>query len=452
MSKESILNNIDSLKCIPVVGHLIQKEDGSYYMGGHDFEIDENCNFKSLTVPYGFVVENTYDFEVVKEYDTEVEYLTTNIVLWTGVYPELMSAVYSDDFYFNQSMEIDLEDGQYRPYEEDSNYTELLEWTYKKLCLLGKADDKSSIEHTEPCFIEAKVIPFSYTEQFNKCFSELKSSYKAEILNNKEVGLKKTKINEILKKFSVKVDDLNFEITDVMTEEELTNKLTEFTESKNDETKRFSYTYRQKASVLDNEISKKSTDEYDSDGNFIKETYCYLLDFDDKYVYFIASVYTKDSYERSTYRCIYSFDEKSVSVKLDDVCEKVIQGYVTPDEQNQLDEMRKSYSLMKEDYEELKSFKLEKETKELKEKKELLYSNFEEILCDNEEYKKLKENDSDLSLEDVENTCYCLVGKLNLNFSKKDDEDKKPVTLSFGIEDDDMKDIPYGGLFEKYGN
>lgn len=177
MSKENVLRNLSTLNYVPVVGHIIEKEDGSKYMGGHDYIITEDWEFKTLTVPYGVVKNDSFDFEMVDEYGTQVEYLTAEVILWIGRYPELKEAIYSEDFYFNQSMELNLENGNYRPYAEDSNYTELLDWTYSALCLLGKADNKSSEEHTEPCFIESKVVPMQYNfaqEEFTKVMGELK--------------------------------------------------------------------------------------------------------------------------------------------------------------------------------------------------------------------------------------------------------------------------------------
>lgn len=178
MSKENVIKNSPTLKYAPVVGHLIKNEDGSLYMGGHDVEIDDDWNMKSACVPYGVVTNDDFGFEMVEEYGEQVEYMTANVILWTGRYPELMEAIYADDFYFNQSMELSL--SQYRPYEEDSNYMELLDWTYSALCMLGKADDKNSVEHTEPCFIESKIVPIQYS--FSKSdFSESMAEMKKEL-------------------------------------------------------------------------------------------------------------------------------------------------------------------------------------------------------------------------------------------------------------------------------
>ena len=176
MSKENVVKNSSTLHYAPVVGHLIKKEDGSLYMGGHDWEIDEDYNIKSVCVPYGVVTNDEFEFEMVDEYGTEVEYMTAKVVLWTGRYPELMEAIYNEDIYFNQSMELSVE--QYRQYEEDSNYIELLDWTYSALCMLGRADDKKSVEHTEPCFIESKIIPYSFDKSD---FAEEMSKMKEEL-------------------------------------------------------------------------------------------------------------------------------------------------------------------------------------------------------------------------------------------------------------------------------
>lgn len=220
MSKENIIKNSSTLHYAPVVGHLIQKEDGSLYMGGHDWTIDENCNFKSICVPYGVVTMDDFDFEEVDEYGEKVEYMTANVVLWTGRYPELMDAIYSEDIFFNQSMEISVE--QYRPYEEDSNYTELLDWTYSALCMLGKADDKDSPEHTEPCFIESKILPYNFSKtEFADTMSEMKQEL-AFYFEKKGVEEAVEEIKDIVMEETPEVEEPIVEdiVEDVVVEEE----------------------------------------------------------------------------------------------------------------------------------------------------------------------------------------------------------------------------------------
>lgn len=227
MSKENIQRCLPTLSYAPVVGHLIDKLDddgnptGEKYMGGHDYYIDENWNLKSACVPYGVVKADSFDFEIVKEYEDEIEteYLTAEIILWTGRYPELMEAIYAEDFYFNQSMEISVE--EYRNYEEDSNYIELVDFTYSALCLLGKADDKNSIEHTEPCFVESKVIPIQYSierDEFSKVMGELKSEL-AFYFNKDSEGKEETFVEDTKNEVTETVEEVIEETTDEVVEE-----------------------------------------------------------------------------------------------------------------------------------------------------------------------------------------------------------------------------------------
>ena len=227
MSKENIQRCLPTLSYAPVVGHLIDKLDedgnptGEKYMGGHDYYIDDDWNLKSACVPYGVVKADSFDFETVKEYEDEIEteYLTAEVVLWTGRYPELMEAIYSDDFYFNQSMEINV--SEFRPYEEDSNYTELTDFTYSALCLLGKADDKTSPEHTEPCFVESKVIPVQYSlekEEFSKVMGELKNEL-AFYFNKDNTDGKEDEVVENEKEEVIEtVEEVNEESTEEVVE------------------------------------------------------------------------------------------------------------------------------------------------------------------------------------------------------------------------------------------
>lgn len=183
ISKEDVENAIPSAYYCPVVGHIrvAVDTDGNehLYMGSHDFEITDDWEIKDVTRPYGVIVENSEGWETVDEHGKDVEYLTFNAILWTGRYPELNEAAYSEEVLFNQSMEINIDN--YRPFEEDSNYWEVLGFSFSAFCLLGKADEGSTnghtdeAEHTEPAFISAKVVPYEFgLDEFKKEFSLLK--------------------------------------------------------------------------------------------------------------------------------------------------------------------------------------------------------------------------------------------------------------------------------------
>ena len=182
IGKDRVEENLNTLNYVPVVGHLFKDEDGKYRLGGHDCAFDDNFNLVSLCVPFGVVVENSFEWETVNEYGIDVEYLTAKAVLWTGRYSDLKEAIYSDEIYFNQSMELNVQ--EYRPLEQDSNYIELLDFSFDALCLLNKSDKPE--ENVTPCFINAKVEPINFSaDDFVAKFNELKEAVK-ECFNQKE--------------------------------------------------------------------------------------------------------------------------------------------------------------------------------------------------------------------------------------------------------------------------
>lgn len=198
ISKEDTINAIPSAYYCPVVGHIrVYVDDNGVehaYMGSHDFDITDDWKIKDVTRPYGVIVEGSENWEVVDEHGVDVEYLTFNAILWVGRYPELSEAAYSDEILFNQSMEINI--NNYRPLEEDSNYWEVLGFTFSAFCLLGKADENSTnghtdkdMEHTEPAFISARVEPYAFSlDEFKKEFSLLKDKISKFVTINENEG------------------------------------------------------------------------------------------------------------------------------------------------------------------------------------------------------------------------------------------------------------------------
>lgn len=172
--KDVVETHLNSLNYAPVVAHLFKDENGEYRIGGHDMYIDwEDWSVKSLCVPFGVVKADTFEWETVNEYGTDVEYLTCEAILWTGRYPELKETIYSENVWFNQSMEIEAK--QYRPLEEDSNFMEILDFEFSALCLLYKSDNRE--ENIEPCFMSADVTPINFSaDDFAIKMNEMKQA------------------------------------------------------------------------------------------------------------------------------------------------------------------------------------------------------------------------------------------------------------------------------------
>ena len=485
VSKEELDKALPSLNYLPVVGklHEVINENGEvvgHYFGGHDYTITDDLQVKMLTVPYGVVLDGTAKYETVQEYGKDVEYITTEAYLWTGRYPEMKDAIYSDETWFAQSAELTFE--EWRPWEENSMYTELLGINFSALCLLGKSDDPE--KNTEPCFISAKVEPinnFSLSmenEQFGQLMSEMREQLAAsfEYINNSEKGgttLTQNERDAIFEKFSLTATDVDFAITEDMTAEELTGKLEAFAaaqkpaEEKPEDTAAFeqeagsgeepaddgaaefdadkpeqeealfSMTYREKRKCLSDLCASMSNAKYDEEGHIEEETYCYLDDFDDEHMYFTACHYTKDSYEEKAYRISYEFADGNAAVKGE--AEEVFQKWLTAEEIKKLDEE-------KEQLNSLIQFKAEVEKKDYEAKADNLLASFKDV-SSLEEFEAIKndiENGESKDLSVFETRLFALRGK-QVKF-----EAQQQSALRVGIDADDKPDHDeYGGLLTR---
>ena len=398
MSKENIQRCLPTLSYAPVVGHLIDKLDedgnptGEKYMGGHDYYIDDDWNLKSACVPYGVVKADSFDFETVKEYEDEIEteYLTAEVVLWTGRYPELMEAIYSDDFYFNQSMEINV--SEFRPYEEDSNYTELTDFTYSALCLLGKADDKTSPEHTEPCFVESKVIPVQYSlerEEFSKVMGELKNELAFYFNKDNTEG----KEDEVVENEKEEVIETVEEVNEESTEEVVENTTEE---------------------TPDAEVNEDTNTE--SENEEVQE------------------------------------DETVVEASVEETVEETVEMSELDSLKAEYEEYKNSHSHTNEEFDELQRYHDNAEFDKIHAERETMLSDEKySVLAENEAFAELKKNMDNYSLADLEKEAKVIfadyvssVGTFSMNDSNK----KSTSKIRFSMKKDTGKTKAYSTLFK----
>lgn len=385
ISKETVDDALPTLFNIPVVGHLYVDEDGKIRAGGHDvvLEKDENgkYKFKAITIPYGTVPQenNVHYEEVTESSGVKNTYLVADIILWTGRYPELLDAIYSDDIYFAQSMEI-----MPSATKKTEAGLEVNKFQFSGLCLLGKSDDKT--KNVSPCFKSARVEPYKFSsdENLGELYAEFKEqlaqSYATvDVVKGGKKALNTETIKKILLEFGLAEDTvLSFEVADEMTEDELREKIKEVYSQDNtagesdageqstdedapqeettateteeqtfsenvdgeehedagqEEVLKFSVnmTYEEKRSALYKALESYSVHD---DRSYL--WYC-LVDFDDSYVYSCFHFAGKDRAEESgTIRIPYSFaDEKAVLDMARN--EKVRQVWLTKEDEDKLE-------------------------------------------------------------------------------------------------------------------
>ena len=146
---------------VPVVAHLMKDDNDRYYVGAHDRKIvlsNKGIDVIDETVPFGVIPEDCNPcMELITERSGEQrQYFSVDIILWTHRYP-IMDASYSDDIYFNQSMEIFFEDS-----EIDGDYIKVNDFSMSALCLLNRSLNPDN--NCEPCFESSRVKKFSIDE------------------------------------------------------------------------------------------------------------------------------------------------------------------------------------------------------------------------------------------------------------------------------------------------
>ena len=190
---------------VPVVAHLMKDDNGRYYVGAHDRKIvlsNEGIDVIDETVPFGVIPEDCNPcMELITERSGEQrQYFSVDIILWTHRYP-IMDASYSDDIYFNQSMEIFFEDS-----EMDGDYIKVNDFSMSALCLLNRSLDPE--KNCEPCFESSRVKKFSIDEnQFKQNFELM-----LEKLKQYELGDEPIQNTDAIKNHDMKGDtkmDLN---------------------------------------------------------------------------------------------------------------------------------------------------------------------------------------------------------------------------------------------------
>lgn len=432
IGKDRVEANLNTLNYVPVVGHLFKDEDGNYRLGGHDYTVDENYNFVSLCVPFGVVMENSFDWEIVNEYGKDVEYLTANAVLWTGRYPDLKEAIYSDDVWFNQSMELNV--GQYRPYEDDSNYTELLEFSFDALCLLNKSDAPE--DNVEPCFISARVEPINFSaDDFTAKLEELKTAINKCFNLKKEGGeLDNTNITEPVVTENA-AEPVIENAVEPQAEPEQTFAISEFQLTANEKWEKIGAAVRSMG-VVTNE----------------SDTWFYLEDFDDNYAYIerCSYNYASDSMTRDYGRVSYVLEDNKATINSN--FEEMRVMWLTLDEANALEEARNNYNNVLAEVETLRPYKLAAEKAERETAENEVFAKYDSHIGSMTEYTELKSKSGEYSIDELERECLILVGKFAMSEPKTESvEPETESTITFALDNTpDTKVSRYGDVYETY--
>jgi hypothetical protein len=389
------------LNYLPIVAHLIERDDGTgVFIGGHDYTIDENWNFKPLTQVVGCVVNDSFEFREIEEYGESVTYLVCKCILYTEHVPELMSAIYSDDVYFGESMEIEVK--QSRPLAEDSNYQEILDFNFLKLCLLGMSDNPE--EHTEPCFISSKVYKPEEFELDNSNFDDVMLKLKEQCADyfalrkeggnamedKKEMELEQEPTVEVAPEVEPEVP--TEEIATTMAQDIASGTVElEASEVVEPEKEEFSMTYQQKLDAVRKAVCSLCDDAHDY----------WAMDCDDNYVY--VEKYSYEDSKEDHFKCPYTLDESNGKVTVGDEWVHIQPRWLTDEEVAALDAMKLEVTA-------LRDFKRDVEDKAHKAECDAVLGEFSD-LNRFESFRDLKAKAYEFSADDLRKECFAIRGQ-----------------------------------------
>lgn len=449
ISKEVFEEAIPTMFNCPVVVRYDREKN---MFGGHDIEVvvsDNTIKVVNATSPIGIVPAGAQWCweDVTEDNDLVRQYLCVEVLFWKRqeAYDHLLEIGSAD-----QSMEVDFVEY----HKDDDGFYVADKICFSAFCLL---------ESVEPCFESASVELFAFKseDEYKRQFALMLDDLREYTEGSKEGD---EQVEELEKVMSAEEEVVEVPAEEAVPAEE-PEEVPVVVEAEADEesapAESFSAaTYRQKFDALVNALSDEVI--RDEEGRIVKETYYWVSDFDDEFVFVERHVWEKGDHDCQYGRFAYAFNEESLEAVLGGEFEKMIVTWLTEAEHEALIQEREaakaeseefaaykeSHSAANEEVEELRTYKAQKEASERETAINELFAQFED-LSDNEEFKQFSESEeiAEMELSAIEDKCFMLRGKATkVEFAHK--SVKLPAINGYA-KDEEGK--PYGGLFEKYG-
>ena len=471
ISKETFEKCIKTMFTCPIVCNYDRESDT---LGGHDVEVvrddDGVLTLVNLTTPVGCIPESSKVFwESVTEDDGTVhEYLCAEALLWKR--QEAYKKI-KDDGITAQSMEISVKDGQ----AKDGVYY-IYDFEFTAFALIG----------VEPCFESASIETFSkdsFKKQLSEMMLELKESFNLVkpskeddnilINHSTEGGEQELDKNELIAKYGIDVEALDFSIDDYSYEEleekfKAISKDIQGSDDTTPESDSAEGTCGDNFALISNVIEEvqRSLSEvkvqrdwgepsrywYVDCDTDICEVYCW--DLEDWLLYGFTYemngdnvVINFESKKRKKY-IIADFDEGEQESPIAQLFTNMENAIASKTEwEAKYQDAAQTISSMTSELESLRKYKNDAEAIALQEEQDAVFAQFED-LSGVDAFEQLKEHCNDYSIDALEDKCYAIRGRQN-TVAKFGYEPKAPKII---VEHRDLiNEEPYGGVFEKYG-
>lgn len=450
ISRDALEKSEDTLDYCPIVVNY-NVEDNTF--GGHDIELvhtDGGLRMINATHPVGVVPQGArHWFETISDESGDHEYFCSEVLLWKRqpAYQKIL-----EDGITAQSMEITVNAGRL----DDGVYI-IDDFEFTALTLLNGEDDI-------PCFESAGLQVFSadeFKQQYSAMMEEFKQSFTdiqqqfAVSDNLAKGGIQDLEEKmELVKEFNINVESLEFNLED-FTVEELREKFAAMQAAEQQE--EFALTAMQLTEEMRRELS---IPQIETDcGTYNRYWY---MDHSDSEVYF------EDCEDWNIYGAPYSMNGDHVVIDYAK-CKRKKCAYVDFDEGDQVFSFAPIVAAVMENMEhkfdtertasEQKYNELNAETEQLRQYKtdriaadraaaeNAVFERFGDQLDGIAEFAALRENCSEMTIEDIEDKCFAILGRQKAVFTVNPQAAPK-----LPVEHREVPSAePYGGLFEKYG-
>lgn len=471
ISEETMTAALPTFQNRPILGHIIQKEDGTYDFSSHDMElIDDPWNEGEKRVRYieqaiGIIPESC---NAHLEYDKEKD--KTYVVVNGWIYEDYGNGA-AEILKEKNGTKVSVELGVKKfSYNVEEKYLEIEDFTFLGVTALGEDIGEGMLGSN------MQVNNFSNKQ------------------NAEKGGEDQMTLEELLEKYNVQKEELNFDIeglegedlekafkehfedetdsgegTDPETDVEVTEETDpagteeveegeeEVTDSEPEDSEE-----EEKQPTTDDELElRRRTNSIEIGG----KTYTFATSLDEiiyaletlvnntyseaDNTYYGVKVYDKyvvmvDYWTGKAYKQSYKVRNGSYSLTGDRV--EVFARYLTKEEEQALDDMRNNYSQMEA---KLNTYIANEEAAK---KEELLQSGDYELIKDQEDFIALKDSMKDYSFEELKAECDQLLlnyVKSGNTFSLKEKTEHKTKRVSIGAKKEESYS-PYGTLFNNY--
>ena len=456
-----------SFKGRPILASIIKTDKGDYEFHSHDMTLDEDGNLEYIEQPVGVISQLK---EPYLEYDKEQD--KTYLMVEGHIFEDYSKAaeILQRRKTCRCSVEIAVEEMSYNAAED---YLSIDKFSFRGVTILGYEQDGETV--IQEGMEGSRITIEDFSAEQNSMFSENHQDKLIETLeklnetlsmftinntNQEEVSKEMGHFEELLEKYSVEREAIDFEFEGLSDEE-----LDAIFEEKFGEAETVEEVVEE---VVEEEIEEGSeeeelTEEDEGGENFVLQ---YELSHDDirsaiysllgaesedgYYYTWIIEVYdSKFIYQDYTdgrfYRRGYSKDGDNISLSDDTV--EVFNEWLSKDEKDALD-------TLKSDYAALKAFKDNYDATELKAQKDAIFGREEfSVLAEDEAFIELKNTMDNFTVEEIESKAKQIFADhviKNGQFAMNNDaEPKQSKKIGFNYTESSKKKSAYGGLFDE---